>query len=347
MKKFKKFIVWALLSVALQFSGLYILENTIFKNTSEFKSEDLNLKNKDKTENINGVIPSTAEKIAVSYNGKYLTYVQSGKLIVEEAETGKTDEIITQDNGEIMYHKWLSDRNRLIIAEKINKDGAQKIQIITYDPKEKSEIVVKAICNYSENMEINKISASVLAGVYYIDVYKGSMKSALYRIDRNDDLRKIDVRANVLGNIEVMPREDRLIYEDKINNKFYITNPNGRLEFNSNKNLALLGIDKEGVVYIGEPDGEKVSSIIYGKTTEDTSKWRKMDLKDVVNRDDLYFNEKSEIIINHNLEGKVKNLTTGKEIDYEGKLIEIKEDFIATVDNDGKLKYIAFDEEEK
>ncbi|MBE6071364.1 MAG: dipeptidyl-peptidase IV [Clostridium butyricum] len=346
MKMFRKFIVWAILSVILQFAGLYVLENTIFKNTSEFKSEDLNL-NKDKTENINGTIPNSAEQIAISYNGEYLTYVQDDKLFVEEAETGTTNEVVTKDNGQIMYHKWLADRNRLIIAEKIVKEGTEVIQLITYDPRDNSEIVVRTICNYQENMQINKISASVFTGVYYIDVYKGSMKSVLYRIDRNDALNRVDVRADVLGNMEVIPREDRLIYEDRINNRFYITNPSNRLEFNSNKNLALLGIDKEGIVYVGELDGEKVSSITYGKVEEDTSSWDKIELNDVVNKNDLYFNEKSEILINHNLEGKVKNLMTGKEIEYEGKLIEIKEDFISTVDSSGKLKYINLEEEEK
>lgn len=344
MKVFRKFIVWAILSVILQFAGLYVLENTIFKNTSEFQSEDLNL-NKDKTENINGTIPNFAEQIAISYNGEYLTYVEDGKLFVEKAETGTTNEVVTKDNGQIMYHKWLTDRNRLIIAEKIVKEGTEVIQLITYDPRDNSEIVVRTICNYQENMQINKISASVLTGVYYIDVYKGSMKSVLYRIDRNDALNRVDVRADVLGNMEVIPRQDRLVYEDRINNKFYITNPSNRLEFNSNKNLALLGIDKEGIIYIGELDGEKISSITYGKADEDTSTWKKIELEDVVNRNDLYFNEKSEILINHNLEGKVKNLITGKEVEYEGKLIEIKEDFIATVDNSGKLKYINLEED--
>ncbi len=343
MKMFKKCIVWVIISVVLQFSGLYILENTIFKNTTEFKSEDLVL-NKDKTENINGTVPSSAEEITISYSGKYLTYVNNGKLFVEETETGTTQEVVTQDNGEIMYYKWLSDRNRLIIAEKIMKDGTNVVQLITYDPKDNSEIVVKTICDYQENMEINKISASVLTGVYYIDVYKGNMKSVLYRIDRNEQLTRETVRADVLGNMEVIPREDRLVYEDRINNKFFITNPSNRLEFNSNKNLALLGIDKEGIIYVGELDGEKVSSVTYGKPEEDTSTWEKIDLEDVVNKDDLYFSEKSEILINHNLEGKVKNLMTGKEVEYEGKLIEIKEDFIATVDNTGKLKYTSFEE---
>ena len=35
----------------------------------------------------------------------------------------------------------------------------------------------------------------------------------------------------------------------------------------------------------------------------------------------------------------VKNLSTGAEVPYDGKLLEIKEDFIATTDNKGKLSY--------
>ena len=47
----------------------------------------------------------------------------------------------------------------------------------------------------------------------------------------------------------------------------------------------------------------------------------------------------SEILINDNLVGVVKNLTTGAEVPYDGKLVAIKEDFIATTDNKGKLSY--------
>lgn len=58
-----------------------------------------------------------------------------------------------------------------------------------------------------------------------------------------------------------------------------------------------------------------------------------------VSANDLYFSNKSEILVNDNLKGSVKNLSTGKEVEYEGKLVQIKEDFIATEDNSGKLVY--------
>jgi len=90
---------------------------------------------------------------------------------------------------------------------------------------------------------------------------------------------------------------------------------------------------------MGELNGDKIASIVYGKVSEDTSTWKKVTLDSVVNSDDLYFSNESEILINDNLKGSVKNLTTGNEIQYDGKLIQIKEGFIATVDSSGKLVY--------
>ena len=53
---------------------------------------------------------------------------------------------------------------------------------------------------------------------------------------------------------------------------------------------------------------------------------------------DIFFNSKSEIMVNNILEEKIKNITTGKEYPYTGKFIDVKDDFIALDDN-GKLVF--------
>ena len=338
MKLFKRIIAWAILSIILQVGGLFILDQFVFKLSSDFKSKKIEIET-DKTKEINVTIPTNAESVDISYNGKYLTYSLEGKLYLEDTKTGTKNEVVTENNGDILYYKWLSDRERIVIAEKVKKDGESKIQVITYNPKNSSEIFVSELCTYRENMEVKKITESTITGVNYIEVYQGGMKSAVYRIDINNDLSKISLQANVLGNMQVIPHIDRLVYEDAVNNKFFVTSPNIQLNFNSNKNLTLLGIDRQDVIYIGELNGDKISSLIYGKIEEDTSTWKTLALDAVVNRNDLYFNNNSEILINDNLKGSVKNLTTGEEVEYEGKLIQIKEDFIATVDTEGKLSY--------
>ena len=339
----KKLIAVAVLSLLLQISGLYILNNFVFVNSSEFKSTKLQLK-KDPIKNLNASIPSNAENINLSYDGKYLTYSSDETLYIEDTKTGKSSEIETEDNEVIMYNKWLDSRDILTIVEKVKKDGAEKLQLMTYNAENSSKTFVKEICNFKDNMKITNMTTSVLTNVYYIDINKGGSKNVIYRIDRNDDLTQVDINTNILGNMQALQHEDRLIYEDKVDGKFFITSPNEQLKFNSNEKLTLLDVDRNDVIYVGEFNGEKISSILYGKVNENTDTWQKITLDSPVNRDYLYFNNKSEIVINDNLKGIVKNLTTGEEIEYEGKFAQAKEDFIATIDSNSKLKYINFED---
>lgn len=339
MKVFKKIVAWAILSIILQIGGLYVLNNFVFKHTSEFKSKAMEVVKKDTTKDIKATISATAKDVSLSDNGKYLSYKDNEKLFLQDSKTGTSKEVTTEKGGTILYYDWLQDRDILVMAEKIDKDGKSKIQIITYNAQNYTENFVKELCTYQDNMKITKISASVFTGVYYVDVDKGGLKNIVYRIDRNNDMKEVTLKSYILGNLQVIPHADRLIYEDKANSKFFVTNPNKQLTFNSNKKLALLGIDANDVIYMGELNGDKIVSITYGKVDEDTATWKKVTLDSVANSNDLYFSDKSEILINDNLKGSVKNLTTGNEVAYEGKLIQIKENFIALKDNDGKLIY--------
>lgn len=345
MKMFKKIIAWAMLSIVLQAGLLYILDNFKFKHSSDFQNKQIEV-NKDKTKDINAVIPTDANNINISFDGKYLTYNKNKELYIQDTKTGTSTAIKTENEGEILYYKWLGDRDRLVIVKKVKKNGANKIQLVTYNPKDSTETTASKedICTYQEGMEVKKVTESTITNVYYIDIYKGGLKNIVYRVDINEELTKVSLQTNVLGNLQVIPHEDRLIYEDKINGKFFITSPNKQLTFNSNKKLTLLGIDRNDIIYMGELNGDKVTSITYGKINESTSSWKKITLDSVVNCEDIYFSNKSEILINDNLKGSVKNLTTGKEVEYEGKLIQIKENFIATMDNKGKLIYKSFKE---
>ena len=259
-----------------------------------------------------------------------MSYKEDDKLFLQESKTGTSSQVTTEKGGTILYYDWLQDRDILVVAEKIEKDGKSKIQIITYNAQNSSESFVKEICAYQDDMKVTKISASIFTGVYYIDIDKGGLKNVVYRIDRNNDMKQVALKSYILGNMQVIPHADRLIYEDKATSKFFVTSPNKQLTFNSNKKLTLIGIDGNDVIYMGELNGDKITSITYGKVDEDTSTWKKVTLDSVVNANDLYFNNKSEILINDNLKGSVKNLTTGNELAYEGKLIQIKERLYST-----------------
>jgi len=334
----KKLIVWAALSLLLQISGLYTLNNFVFVDSSEFKSKKMEIK-QDLTKDINSSIPSNVNNIDLSYEGKYLTYTKEKNAYVENTKTGKASEIKTENNEEIMYYKWLDSRDILVIVERVKKNGTEKIQLITYNAANSSKTFVKEICSYEKDMKVENITTSVLTNVYYIELNKGGSRNIVYRIDRNEALKKVNINAKVLGNMQVIPHEDRLIYEDKSTGKFFATSPNKQLTFNTNKKLTLLSIDRNDVIYMGELNGDKIAGLVYGKVSENTSDWKKVTFDLPIARSDLYFSNESKILINENLKGSLKNLTDDNEVQYNGKLIKIKDGFIATVNDNGKLKY--------
>ena len=92
MKVFKKIIAWAILSIILQIGGLYVLDNFVFKHSSDFKSKKIEVK-KDNTKDINATIPTDAKDINISYDGKYLTYNENDNLYIQDTKTGTSTEV--------------------------------------------------------------------------------------------------------------------------------------------------------------------------------------------------------------------------------------------------------------
>ena len=98
MKVSKKIIAWAILSIILQVGGLYVLNNFVFKQSSDFQSKKIEIQ-KDKTKDINATIPTDAEAINVSYDGKYLTYNENNNLYIQDTKTGTNTKITTENEG--------------------------------------------------------------------------------------------------------------------------------------------------------------------------------------------------------------------------------------------------------
>ena len=96
MKVFKKIIAWAILSIILQIGGLYVLNNFVFKHTSEFKSKKMEVK-KDTTKDIKATIPTTAKDVSISYNGKYLSYKENENLYLQDSKTGTSTQVKTEN----------------------------------------------------------------------------------------------------------------------------------------------------------------------------------------------------------------------------------------------------------
>ena len=112
MKIFKKIIAWAMLSLILQVSGLFILNNFVFQHTSEFKSKKIEVE-KTSTKDINANIPTNAESINISYDGKYLTYYSNESLFIEDTKNLKLS--FCSNVLQILFCHDLTSSNALVI----------------------------------------------------------------------------------------------------------------------------------------------------------------------------------------------------------------------------------------
>lgn len=325
-------IAWSVFALILEFAILFTLDKYVLVDSYDF---EINEAKEEETEiaDISTVIKEGSEDISLSYNGKYISYFYDGSLCVEETKLGTVNKVPA---NKIMYYKWLENRNIIAMVE-MNKDG--EVRLETYNPSDGSKSDVQEICNYYKDMRVENMATSVLTNVYYINIDKGSGNS-VYRIDRNNEITNVNIRADILGNMKTIPHEDRLIYEDKSNGKHYITSPNDELKFIEDGKWSLLSIDKNDVIYMGEFKEGKVCSVLYGKISESTSNWKEVKLDEPVNSKDIYFNDESQIVVNNEAKHTVKNMMTGKETEYNGSLIQVNEDFVASIDNDRKLKYL-------
>ena len=58
---------------------------------------------------------------------------------------------------------------------------------------------------------------------------------------------------------------------------------------------------------------------------------------------DFFLNNNGDIVINNSLKGTIINLSTKNEKNYTSDLVQLKEDFFATIDNRRKLIFTKYD----
>lgn len=329
------------ISLVIQLSLLSFLDNFVFENSYEFSSKKIESNIDDSECCINPIIPTNAKDIDLSFEGRYVAYSKNNVLFVEDTKTKDVNEIPTNKDESVIYYTWLENRDVLIILKNVDR----KIQLVSYNAKNDTQQVVEDICNYKEGLEFKEITMSVLTGVYYINI-KDDDENKIYRVDRNDDLESVDTGVSHISTIKTMKHIDRLIYQADNNGQIFITSPNKKVNLNSMSQLSLLDVDDNDNVYIGEVLNNKITSIFYGKLDNDSSRWKNIELDTPIDKSNIYFNSKSEILVNDKDNNIVENLTTKQRCEYKGTFVKIIDKFIASYDEQGKLIYTYFNKED-
>jgi len=332
MKKFTRIIIWAMLSIMLQAAVLVYLDKVYFIDSSNF--EVVKTEPVEKNRNVDYSISSTATDVNVSDDARYISYFENEKLMVLDTKTLEVKEILA--GRDILYCDWVSDANMLMIAEKVHVNNwNQKVKILSINVRNDFESPSTELCNYEEGIKIDDIVSSIGANTLYVGVSRTGFNSKIYRIDVNSKVKNIGSTLPSLGGLKAVQRHDIIVYEDSLNKIFYsYTNEqNKKLNINNAANLTLIGVDDDNNVYMGELSNEKVTKIIYGPYNSASSTWKTINLEKPKDIKDIYLNSENQILINDNLTGKVTNLTTNKSVQYEGKILQLTDQLICSLNN--------------
>ena len=330
-KVFKKMIICIMISLIIQFAGLFYLNNSILTSDNNVKSHritDSSTSNKVSVSKAN--VPSNATNINVSYDASYISYFLNDELYVVNTITGKSVNVSSSNGVKISFYKWLPDRNRMLIVETENRN----LSLSYYDVTQLQKSKISDILMVNSTSTVKDIETAPLTNVIYIKVRNSYKNDSIYWVNIMKSRKKIITKTKYVGNIKVVPHEDTMVYEDLYNNKVYATGVDQALSFSGSTKSCLLAIDNNDKVYVGDlVNDTNIDKIYYGTLNGD---WKSLPLDTPVSKDDLFVTASGKIYINDTTKGIVTELETKKETAYKGTFLQSYSVGIASI-SDGNL----------
>ncbi|MBZ9637627.1 hypothetical protein [Clostridium sp. FP1] len=334
MKKvYKNIIICIMISLIIQFGGLFYLNNYFLTSDTNVKSQkvgDSSTSNKASVSKAN--VPSNATTINVSYDASYISYYLNDELYVVNTITGKSVNVSSSNGVKISFYKWLPDRNRMLIVETENRN----LSLSYYDVTGSQRSKITDILMVSSASKVKDIEAAPLTNVIYIKVRNSYKNNSIYWVNIMKSRKKIITKSKYIGNIEVIPHEDKMLYEDLNNSVVYATGDDHALSFIGSTKSCLLGIDNNDKVYIGGMDSNNSINKIYIGTLN--GNWQSLPLNIPVSKDHLFITASGKVYINDNIKSNVTELQTRKETTYKGKLLQLYNDGIASLSDRDLVK---------
>lgn len=336
MKVFRRILVWAVLSLALQFGGLIYVNNYLLASQAKIKIQKVEKTSKNIKDAVVS-IPSNAKNAQVSFDAKYLAYYDNDSLKIVNTKTGKVNNVDFNDGVKVSYFKWLPDRNRMLIGEKHTTSSGNSFKLSYYDVDKDVKEQIKDLTWADKKAEVVDIQASPLTNVIYVKVALGGKRSSIYWINIMKEMKKVETNAYVIGNIDSLSHKDKLLYEDLTHHRVYVTGNRQQIIIPGVSDTCLIGVDDEDRVYIGEMENNQVTKVYYGDLSENTSSWKSEKLSEPANQSDIYISPNGRIHVNDNLRGVITELGSGKETNYNGNFMQMYTDGVTSV-SEGKLQ---------
>ncbi|MCD2347284.1 hypothetical protein [Clostridium guangxiense] len=342
MKASKIFIKWIIISLVFQFALYLYLDRFYFSSGDNLKVTEAKSVYKAKQIKPNVTIPHGADNISLSSDCRYTAYFDNGIVKVVDTNTGKGRKLSFGGGVQCLSYKWISDSNRMIIAEKIKSSVSRSIRFYSYDAENQLKEEIKdynteKVDSIPVGVGENQVSMamSTLTGVMYAKISYANGLSSIYRIDANETMTKINTVVKKIGKIGVASRDDQLVYEDATNSRVRTNTSCRVIDINGNLQFSLLGTDDDNNIYVGNKIG-KINKICYGKLAESQNLWKIVNLNSSYDAENLKIIGDGKIYFVDENHGRITNVRNENYCTYDGNFIGIYDGKIASV-SDSKL----------
>mgnify|MGYP001346120688 CR=1 FL=1 len=334
IKVMKHLSIWIVISLVIQIGGLYYINEHYLKTENSFVINKVVTKAPKKQE-ISINIPDDATNINASFDGRFVSYCEKGTLKTVDTSNGQLKEVLPDSGNMISFYNWVSDRHRLIIAEKPT-DGSGKIQLESYDASKAIKNKIKDVTWSDSQSKVEDIQISPVTNLIYVKVSRNSYKSQIYLNNAMDEVSQVDTNSSKIGNIKILPDKAELVYEDLSSHTIVSTNDKVDMNFTGEVSPIILGTDSNNNIYVGNEVNGLIINIYYGNTEVPVANWKTINVTKQFNPKDIIVTENGNLYVNDNLKGLVTSLKTNQITDYRGSLIKMTDKGIVSQDN-GKV----------
>lgn len=344
MKNLIRIVVWTLIAIVIQQGIFLYVENIYLSSDVKIQAEKVEEKETPKDNKQNEInIKDGVSKASVSSDGRFVAYIENSKLKVLDSNDNSEKEFQCEDGGDVVFYKWLTNENNIIVIQKVQKKGGAYFEPVSFDAK-KGETRQLADFNLNElkidtrntSDKVGNVVFSTATHSLYIKINKANGKSDLYYANVMNQLEK--VRSNKeIGNIIVPTTSTNAVME--MGNGATILNSPNNIEIPNAKVIKILGSDINDNVYFGEEVSGNITKIYYSALNEGKIKWNMLILSKPVSKEDIIVDYSGKVYINDKSAESVLELISKKTIKYEGDLLQSYSKGIISISGNKLTKY--------
>jgi hypothetical protein len=338
MSKIKRRLMWFTIALILQQFIFLFVENVYLATDLNIKPEKIQEKENlaDKKTEID--IKKGLNEVKLSSDGRYISYLEGNKLKILDSSDNKEKECGTDSDAEVVFYKWLSNENNMIVIQKVKENGVSYFEPVSFDAKkgearELADFDLKKVRIKLQNSkdQIDDVVFSTPTNTLYIKVKQSDGKYDLYYANIMNQLKKVKADI-VIGSVVVPTTSTNAVIEEV--STLTILNTKGTLSIPNVKTSKILGVDINDNVYFGEVGDNKIKNIYYTVLSDKNRKWNELKIAKAVDKEDILIDYSGKVYINNKSENSVLELTSNKSIKYKGNLIQsYSKGIISRVDN--------------